>query len=151
MSTIDELSKSQTPGRREGSSRVESTSRPAVSAKPTSILSAAERDELHLRIVESRARTKELVALYLTYSGARQNGSIAHRREEASLREEARAALSASVARYAVLLRSLGEPPERTLVSIKTAFTEAAPLQDQDNRAALEDVVRWIVEAYYSA
>jgi hypothetical protein len=150
MSTIDELSKSQTPGRREGGSRVESTTPSALSAKPTGTLSAAERDELHQHIVEARVRTKELVSLYLA-SSARPNGSIARRREEASLREETRATLSASVARYAVLLRSLGEPPERTLVSIKTAFTEAAPLQDQDNRAALEDVVRWIVEAYYSA
>jgi hypothetical protein len=49
------------------------------------------------------------------------------------------------------LLRALGEPPERTLVVVKTAFSEAAPRQDDNNRAVLEDIVKWVVDAYYAA
>jgi hypothetical protein len=76
---------------------------------------------------------------------------LASQREAAAVRAEIRSELSESVIRYAILLRALGEPPERTLVVIKTAFSEAAPHQDDDNRAVLEDIVKWVVDAYYAA
>ncbi|HEX4684235.1 MAG TPA: hypothetical protein VH277_16070 [Gemmatimonadaceae bacterium] len=114
------------------------------------MLSSIEREELRQRVTEARERTKELIGHYLA-SCARMNASLARHRETIATREDSRAALSASVARYALLLRALGEPPERTLVLIKNAFSEAAPHQDDDNRAALEDIVKWIVTAYYAA
>ena len=155
MATFEELSESQPTGPREvgrgGSSRGESIARSVV-AEPSKpgMLSIPEREELRQRVADARMRTKELIALYLA-SSARLNAALARHREAAGAREDARAALSASVARYALLLRALGEPPERTLVLIKNAFSEAAPLQDEDNRAALEDIVKWIVDAYYAA
>lgn len=140
MANYQDMSESQRSGRREGAGVGDSFD---DSASPTSapvtpkvgMLSSIERDELRQRAVEARERTKELIGQYLA----------------AGAREDSRAALSGSVARYALLLRALGEPPERTLVLIKNAFNEAAPHQDEVNRAALEDIVKWIVTAYYAA
>jgi hypothetical protein len=113
-------------------------------------LSAADREQLRQRASEARMRTMELIARYVGLS-ARGTATLERARDSISRTHEERAALSASVARYAVLLRSLGEPPERTLILIKTAFSEAAPQQDPENREILESVVRWFVEAYYAA
>jgi hypothetical protein len=107
-------------------------------------------EAIRQRLPETRARCKELIALYLAARATR-DAALARQRESAPARDEARLALSASVARYTTLLRAMGEPPERTLVSIKTAFSEAAPSQDEDHLAALEDIVKWTVEAYYAA
>ncbi|HEY2376925.1 MAG TPA: hypothetical protein VGH98_13180 [Gemmatimonadaceae bacterium] len=114
------------------------------------ILSARDREELRQRVGEARARTKELVDRYLA-SSARLTVALARYRESASVREETRAALRDTVAQYAHLLRALGEPPERTLVLIKTAFGEAALHQSDESRAALDEVVKWIVDAYFAA
>ena len=105
---------------------------------------------LRQRLDEARSRTKELIAVYLAVR-ASHHAVMARHRENSAAREETRAMLSASVARYTKLLHALGEPPERALVLIKTAFNEAAPHQDDDNRAALADIVKWVVDAYYAA
>ena len=112
----------------------------------------AQQDNQHLgqRLANARASTQALVAEYVECC-ARIRTEIARRREELATLERIRAELNASVTRYAHLLRALGEPPERALVVIKVAFSEAAPHQDDDNRAVLEDIVRWAVDAYYAA
>ncbi len=144
MSNFEDLS-------REGVARDELGPQSVRMAPPAKgIIGPAELDDLREHVGEARVRTKELVALYVATS-ARANAALARHREATAAQEEARTALSSCVARYAALLRALGEPPERTLVLIKSAFNEAAPRQDDDHRAALEDVVKWIVEAYYAA
>jgi len=149
------MSESQQSARRDGAgfgdSGSDSTSAGlAPDARKPAVLSHAEVEELRRRAADARERTKELIGQYLR-ACARMNAALARHREAVSAREDSRAALSASVARYALVLRALGEPPERTLVLIKNAFNEAAPHQDEDNRAALEDIVKWIVTAYYAA
>jgi hypothetical protein len=142
MSSSGEFSESQIGGAGEVATRDNSFSR-LSSSKP------ADGDELRRRLAEARARTQELISHYVD-SCSRLNMELASQREAAAVRAEIRSELSASVIRYAILLRALGEPPERTLVVIKTAFSEAAPHQDDDNRAVLEDIVKWVVDAYYA-
>ena len=150
MSSFDDLSERETPRYEDSPSREQlSAFSPSPRPSTSSILTGAERDDLRQRVVDARVRTKELIGVYLASSG-RLTAALARHREAEVAREDARAALSATVARYAVLLRALGEPPERTLVLIKSAFREATPHQNEDSRAALEDVVKWIVEAYYA-
>ena len=151
MWTSGEFSESQKKGAGEVGARDETLSSLSSS-------SAADRDgpapvngeELARRLAEARARTQKLIGDYVV-SCMRLNKELARRREMAMARDQVRSELSASVARYAVLLRAIGEPPERALVLIKTAFSEAAPRQDDDHRAMLEDVVKWVVDAYYAA
>jgi hypothetical protein len=155
MATFQDMSESQWSVRRDGAgvgdSRDDSSSQGLAPGAPKpGVLSHAEIEELRRRAADARERTKELIGTYLA-ACARMNAALARHREAVSAREDSRAALSASVARYALILRALGEPPERTLVLIKNAFSEAAPHQDEVNRAALEDIVKWIVTAYYAA
>jgi hypothetical protein len=109
-----------------------------------------ERERLKERAAEARMRTMELISRYLELT-AHSVQAIAASLAEREKHEADRAALGASVTRYALLLRALGEPPERTLVLIKSAFSEAAPQPDASHRAMLEQVVRWAVDAYYAA
>jgi len=107
-------------------------------------------DDLEQCLTDTRARTQALIAEYVE-SCAKIWTQFARRREEPkATRERIRADLNASIACYARLLRALDKPPERMLVHIKVAFTEAAPHQDDDTRELLEDVVRWAIEAYYA-
>ena len=105
---------------------------------------------LHERVDAARLRFMELTARYLALSN-RSKEAMKRSRESLEQHQVDRDALCASGARYALLLRALGEPPERTLISIKTAFTEAAPVEGVENRETLEAVVKSIVMAYYAA
>jgi hypothetical protein len=87
---------------------------------------AAEVARLKERAIEARMRTMELIARYL-HIFERGTEAIAASREGLIQSEADRSALAASITRYALLLRALGEPPERTLILVKTAFNEAAP------------------------
>lgn len=109
---------------------------------------AAELARLKERAVEARMRTMELIARYLQIL-ERGTDAIATSHDGLMHGEADRSALAASVTRYALLLRSLGEPPERTLILIKSVFSEAAPHPDASHREALEQIVRWAVAAYY--
>ena len=151
MWTSDEFSQSQKRGAGEVGPRERAHSR--LSAADTGnqdVASSLDDEELRRRVAEARARTQELIGHYVQ-TCARLNTELTRRREAAVERDAIRTELSASVARFAVVLRALGEPPERALVLIKTAFSEAAPHQDDDNRAVLEDIVKWVVDAYYAA
>ena len=150
MRTSDEFSESRRGRAGEVGSRDTSFSRLSSNAAEGEILSTIDGAELRRRLAEARARTQTLVSTYVD-SCTRLNADRARRRELTMEREQVRSELSASVARYAMLLRALGEPPERTLVLIKNAFSEAAPHQDDDNRAVLGDIVKWVVDAYYAA
>jgi hypothetical protein len=145
MASFDEVSRTGAPEPLDGVSRLTPEKIPVVPEVAT-----LDREQLRLRAAEARMRTMELIVRYLALS-ARGATNLERSREMLARIQEDRAALSASVARYALLLRALGEPPERTLILIKTAFSEAAPRQDDENRAALESVVKWFVEAYYAA
>ena len=151
MWTSDEFSQSQKRGAGEVGARETALSRlPSADALDQDVALPRDDQQLARRVVEARARTQELIGDYVR-TCARVNTELTRRREAAAERERIRAELRASVARFALLLRALGEPPERTLVLIKTAFSEAAPHQDDDNRAVLEDIVKWVVDAYYAA
>lgn len=151
MSSSGELSESQQGGTGEVGARDHILSHLPSSDVPSHGLpSAVDGEELRRRLGEARARTQKLISDYVV-SCVRLNREIARRREVAADRDQIRSELGACVARYALLLRAMGEPPERTLVMIKTAFNEAAPHQNDDNRAVLEDIVKWVVNAYYAA
>ena len=151
MSSSDEFSESPKGGGGEVAARDSSFSRRSSSNGPIrGAPSPADGDELRRRLAEARGRTQELISHYVDCC-SRLTTELTRQREIAAARAEIRSELSASVARYAILLRALGEPPERTLVVVKTAFSEAAPRQDDNNRAVLEDVVKWVVDAYYAA
>lgn len=151
MWTSDEFSQSRKGGAGEVGPRGESLSRLTSSdAADRGFPSPLDGEELRKRLAEARKRTQALICDYVA-SCMRMNVELARRRELAIVREEIRSELSTSVGRYALLLRTLGEPPERTLVVIKNAFSEAAPHQNDDNRAVLEDIVKWVVDAYYAA
>lgn len=113
-------------------------------------ISPEELQQLKAQAGATRERTKELVARYLAAQESRM-ARIARGREVAVGCQVERDALNECVARYASLLRLLGEPPERTLVLIKGAFNEAAPVHDEVNRSTLDEVVAWIIAAYYAA
>ena len=102
------------------------------------------------RVAAARLRFMALTSRYLALSN-RSKEAMKRSRESLEQHKVDRDALCASGARYALLLRALGEPPERALISIKTAFTEAAPVEGVDNRETLEAVVKSIVMAYYAA
>ena len=145
MASFDEVSKT---GRPKPPDEVPRLTAETAAAAPE--VTPLDREQLRLRAAEARMRTMELIARYLALSG-RGVTNLERSREALAKIQDDRAALSASVGRYALLLRALGEPPERTLILIKTAFSEAAPHQDDENRAVLESVVKWFVEAYYDA
>ena len=149
MRTSDEFSESQKGGTSER--RADLVARlSALEAGNRETPSSIDIEELRRRLGEAREHTKALIGNYVeTCSGLKT--ALAGRREAAAERDRVRSELSASIARFARLLRALGEPPERTLVLIKTTFSEAAPHQDDDNRAVLEDIVKWVVDAYYVA
>lgn len=151
MWTSDEFSQSRKGGAGEVGPRAESLSRLTSSdSADRGFPSPVDGEELRKRLAEARERTQALIGDYVA-SCMRMNTEVLRRRELAIVRDQIRSELSTSVGRYALLLRMLGEPPERTLVVIKNAFSEAAPHQDDDNRAVLEDIVKWVVHAYYAA
>jgi hypothetical protein len=100
--------------------------------------------QLRERVAGARLRFMELTSRYFAETTKESSDALQRR-------EIDREALCASGARYALLLRSLGEPPERTLILIKTAFVEAAPIEGTENRETLEAVVKSIVMAYFAA
>lgn len=141
-----------------GSEDLSRIERPDVSQTPTHFgglspslippLDAAERERLLERASEARMRTMELIARSLEL---RADSDEMEPEAGRAMHDADHAALSASVTKYARLLRALGEPPERALVVIKTAFSEAVPRPDASHRAMLEQVVRWAVDAYFVA
>jgi hypothetical protein len=134
----------QPPGGGEGDEPVE----PAVPSYRR--ISPEELQQLKAQAGATRERTKELVVRYVA-AQERRLARIARGREMAVECQAERDALNECVARYASLLRMLGEPPERTLILIKGAFNEAAPVHDEVNRSTLDEVVAWIIAAYYAA
>jgi hypothetical protein len=63
-----------------------------------------------------------------------------------ALRDE----LRSSVIVYARVLRQEGEPPERMLVLVKSAVQPEETRESvEENRALMEEVVRWSLEGYY--
>lgn len=151
MGTSNEFSELRKIGAGEFGARERLASHLASSdAGNQGIPTSAETEELCRGFVDARARTKELIVNYVN-SCERCNTDRSRRREAMIERQQVLSELSASVSRLALLLRALGEPPERALILIKTAFSEAAPRQDDDNRAVLEDIVKWVVDAYYAA
>ena len=62
-----------------------------------------------------------------------------------------RASLRTSVTAYVRRLRDDGAPPERTVVSVKTAVRDVIPpeLSPPEARALLEEVVTWTIATYY--
>jgi hypothetical protein len=61
--------------------------------------------------------------------------------------------LRTTVAALARSLRAAGLPPERMLTLVKLEVTEADPdiLREPMGRLLMSDVVRWSIEAFYSA
>lgn len=105
--------------------------------------------QLHERVAGARLRFMELTSRYLAWSNRAKEAM--RRSREAMLQHEIDLdALCASGARYALLLRAVGEPPERTVILVKTAFAEAAPVEGAENRQTLEAVVKAVVMAYYA-
>jgi hypothetical protein len=83
----------------------------------------------------------------LTEAAARLEGSAEALRVSQALRAQMRASVTA----YARHLRASGEPSERVVVLVKSAFAEAMPpeLDVLEVRAVMADAVRWSIEAYY--
>jgi hypothetical protein len=150
MWTSDEFSGSRHAGPGEVGPREDTFARLSASRAEDRPIPSPIDGELRRRAAEARARTQALINDYVVCC-TRMNAELTRRRELVVARDKIRSELSASIARYAVLLRALGEPPERALVLVKTAFSEAAPHQDDDSRAVLEDIVKWVVDAYYAA
>ena len=144
MSNFEELSNITPAGQQDGSTRLT-----PLGAPPTDP-GAVDLEQLRVRVAETRVRTMELIARYFAIHESGSDAIDLADKTRARW-EDDRVALSASIAKYAVLLRALGESPERTVILIKTAFSEAAPHQSSEQRAILQDIVKWIVEAYYEA
>jgi hypothetical protein len=56
-----------------------------------------------------------------------------------------------SVAAYVSVLRRTEVPPERAIVLVKSAVVESDSYPDKHHRQAVEEAVRWAVDAYYAA
>lgn len=58
--------------------------------------------------------------------------------------------MRAAVGEYTLLLRQLGEAPEKALIEVKKMVGEAACASDGRPDLVMPVIVRWAIEAYYS-
>jgi hypothetical protein len=100
-------------------------------------------------------RTLQRVAVTAAEARARQERALARIDDATGVRgaTAARAEARAAVTAYVVRLRGEGLPPQRVLVALKAVARDASPpdLEMLDQRALIEDVVRWSIAAYYAA
>jgi hypothetical protein len=102
------------------------------------------------RVAAARAQTRANAERYVQV----RRTTDATREEARELRAEAamlRESLRESVMAYAAVLRGGNVPPERAIVLVKSAISESDSYPDKHNRHAVEEAVRWAVDAYYAA
>jgi hypothetical protein len=80
--------------------------------------------------------------------------SAHHLSASKSILERTRAAREAtqeSISRYALALKALGTPPERTLRLVKEVVNESIPAlrETADAHPLIEEAVHWCIESYY--
>ena len=95
---------------------------------------------------QTRANAERYVQLRRTADATREEARDLRARA-AALREN----LRDSVMAYAAMLRGSNVAPERAIVLVKSAIIESDSFPDKHNRHAVEEAVRWAVDAYYAA
>jgi len=105
---------------------------------------------LRERVAVARAQTRANAERYVQLRRTA-DATLEEARELRAQAAMVRENLRDSVMAYAAVLRGSNVPPERAIVLVKSAITESDPYPDQHNRHAVEEAVRWAVDAYYAA
>jgi hypothetical protein len=106
-----------------------------------------ERAEMRLRSADARAAAKAATERYAAVLLESQR-RIVQSREVREHVESARQELCDTVSRYAVLLKQLETPPERTLCLVKGMVDESTR-RSADRINVMNEAVRSCIEGYY--